>query len=418
MLSDLVLPIICKKYNITCVLFSRDFQVVEYSENIEELTSIENHMEKDDDVRDHFWEFVGMENQFEELYLGKEKTLHVPMIFKNNNYFDIDIEICEIIDNKRFFLAMFTKQTKFSANYTEMIQQINHDTLKFEYKKEDMETSEHYYNLINENLISFHVDRDGIITEVNEACAFFFGFVGDEMLGHHFSTFFTSREVNNGFVQGNSKILRAVDTHGTDVFFHADIIPIRDKKTICENIIICQDITYLKRVETELEYAVHHDSLTGLPNRTLLLKRLEELLAKSKEGDELSFALCFIDLDKFKGVNDNLGHHAGDMLLKHVGEELSGVVRDCDTIARIGGDEFIILFENLGVNDDFLPSTLKRIEQLKVEKPLKYTEDIVIPFGFSLGLSIYPDNGLDIKSLMAHADKKMYEVKKNRDGSR
>jgi len=416
MLSNLVLPIICKKYNITCVLFSSDFIVLEYSDNIEELTSVDEEIKTNEDVRSYFWEFVGMEEQFEELFIGKEKTLHIPMVFKNKNYFDIDVEICEIEEGQKCYLAMFTKQTKFSANYSDMIQQINHDTLNFENKKEDMETNEHYYNLINEKLISFHVDQDGIITEVNEACSFFFGFVGDEMLGHHFSTFFTSRESNTGFVQGDSKILRAVDTHGTDVFFHADIIPIHDKKTICENIIICQDITYLKRVETELEYAVHHDSLTGLPNRTLLLKRLEELLARTKE-EEISFALCFIDLDKFKIINDNLGHHAGDMLLKHVGEELTSVVRECDTIARIGGDEFIILFENLGANDDFLPSTLKRIEQLKDEKPLNYTEDIIIRFGFSLGLSVYPDNGLDIKSLMAHADKKMYEVKKKRDNN-
>lgn len=410
MLSDLVLPSICKKYNITCVLFSLDFKVMEFTGDIEELTNTLDSVKTHEDIREHFWEFIGMEDQFENLFIKKDESLHIPMIFKNNIYFDIDVELCEVED-KSFYVAMFTKQTKFSANYADMIRQINHDTLVFENNKKKSKSSEHYYNLINEKLISFHVNKDGIITEVNEACSFFFGFVEDEMIGHHFSTFFTSRDSNKGLIESETKILRAADKDDMDVFFHVDIIPITHENEISENIIICQDITHLKRVESELEYAANHDSLTGLPNRSLLLKRLDDLIMKSKEK-QLSFALCFIDMNKFKSVNDNLGHHAGDMLLKHVGEVLSSVVRDCDTVARIGGDEFIILFENLGTSENFLPSTLNRIGQLKDEKPLYYNEDTQIPYSFSLGLSIFPDDGDDIKSLLSYADKKMYDEKK------
>lgn len=413
MLSNLVLPIICKKFNITCVLFSKDYKIVEYSEDIENLTSIEQSIEENKDIRDYFWEFIGMEEQFNSLFEGVENNLHIPMVYKNDNYFDIDIELCEIKENEKLYLAMFTKQTKFSANYSDMIQKINQDTLIFEEKKESIKATEKYINLINENLISFHVNQDGIITEVNEACSFFFGFVSNEMIGHHFSTFFMIRDSDNDITHDDSKILRATDLNGIDVFFHADVIPVSYKEEIYENIIICQDITHLKRVESELEYAVNHDSLTGLPNRTYLLKRVEELILKSKEED-ISFALCFIDLNKFKGVNDTLGHHAGDALLKHIGEILSSVVRECDVVARIGGDEFIILLENLGTSDEFLPSTLKRIEGLKGEKPLHYTKETTIPVNFSLGLSLFPENGKDAQTLLSYADEKMYKVKKSR----
>ena len=412
MLSELVLPIVCNKYNITCILFDENYKVIEYSKNIQSIISDKSELKLQEDIRTYFWEFIGLESEFEDIYALKKDSLNIPMVFKNDNYYDIDIELCEIQSGKKMFLAMFTKETKFAANYSSMLQKINHETLIFEEKKKNMETNEHYYNLINKNIISFHVDSDGMITEVNEACLLFFGFSNNKMIGHHFSTFFITRESNIALSNNETVILRAVDVNGIDVFFHSNIIPIKGNQTICENIIICQDITHLKRVESELEYAVNHDSLTGLPNRTLLLKRVDELLEKSK-NEEISFALCFIDLDKFKSVNDNIGHHAGDMLLKYTGEVLKKVVRDCDTVARIGGDEFIILFENLG-HKEFLPSTLKRIENLKKDEPLYYQRGTIIPLTFSLGLSIYPNHGLDIKSLLEHADKEMYTSKKNR----
>ena len=410
MLSNLVLPIICKKYNITCILFSLDFKVMEFTGDIKELTNNKETICVDKDIREYFWEFVGMEEEFESLLVKKDEHLHIPMIFKNDIYFDIDIELCEL-ENKKFYVAMFTKQTRFSANYADTIRQINHETLDFEKNKKENDAKKHYYNLINQNLISFHVNENGTITEVNEACSFFFGLLEEDMLGHHFSTFFASRDSNDGIIEPETKILRAIDVNEVEVFFHVDVIPIGNEQEVSENIIICQDITYLKRVESELEYAANHDTLTGLPNRALLLKRIESLIEKNKE-EELTFALCFIDLNKFKSINDNLGHHAGDMLLKHIGEVLLSVVRDCDTVARIGGDEFIILFENLGTNENFLSSTINRIQELKDEKPLKYTEETVIYFDFSLGLSIFPENGQNVKTLLNHADKKMYAQKK------
>ena len=117
--------------------------------------------------------------------------------------------------------------------------------------------------------------------------------------------------------------------------------------------------------------------------------------------------------DKFKKVNDEYGHHVGDMLLKHLGEVLSDIIRDEDTIARLGGDEFVILFEHLE-SLEYLNLTLKRIEEISKKSPLYYNEDLTIPLSFSLGISIYPKDGDNIEDLLNHADEKMYEDKKIR----
>jgi diguanylate cyclase (GGDEF)-like protein len=406
MLSGLILPIICKKYKISCILFSKDFKIVEFTDNLKDFASDIEALILNNDIRDSFWEFVGIEEKLEDLINEKKEYIHIPLLSKDETFYDVNIEICSIKPNEKLYVAMFTKTSKNSLNYLNIIQKVNQQTLQYENNKEDIENNQIYYNLINQKLISFHIDQRGIITEVNKACSSFFGLDDKEMINKHFSNFFFSRE------QKVSSILRAVDSNGVDIFFHTDIIPISSDRNLSESIIICQDITYLKRIESELEYAVHHDSLTGLPNRIMLRKKIKESIIKNKETN-CSFALCFIDLNKFKSVNDEYGHHVGDMLLKHVGDVLSNIIRECDTIARIGGDEFVILFEHLESND-YLESTLKRIEQISNKSPLFYNENLTIPLSFSLGVSIYPKDGEDIETLLSYADKKMYKEKKTR----
>ena len=101
------------------------------------------------------------------------------------------------------------------------------------------------------------------------------------------------------------------------------------------------------------------------------------------------------------------------MLLKHLGKDLSDIIRDDDTLARIGGDEFVIFFEHLK-SLEYLDLTLKRIEEISKKNPLNYTEDLTIPLSFSLGVSIYPKDGDNIEDLLNYADEKMYEDKKIR----
>jgi diguanylate cyclase (GGDEF)-like protein len=411
-LSGLILPIICKKYNISCILFTEDFKIVEFTDNLIDFTNNPTTISVGEDLREFFWEFVGLEEKLKDLNVINKDYLHIPMISKRDIFYDVNIELCYLETKKVFYIGMFTKQSQLTMDYVQAIQLTNQENLYNEYQKEDTKNNEIYYNLINQKLISFHINDKGIIIEVNEACMSFFALDQNDMLGSHFSKYFFSRDIKISSTQVGS-VLRARDINGIDIFFHTDIIPMKlTYNNMPDNIIICQDITYLKKIQSELEYSVNHDSLTGLPNRSMLMNKIENAIFESKNSEDF-FALCFIDLNKFKKVNDEYGHHVGDMLLKHLGEVLSDIIRDEDTIARLGGDEFVILFEHLE-SLEYLNLTLKRIEEISKKSPLYYNEDLTIPLSFSLGISIYPKDGDNIEDLLHHADEKMYEDKKIR----
>ncbi|WP_419678416.1 diguanylate cyclase domain-containing protein [Aliarcobacter lanthieri] len=395
-MKDLILPIVCSKYNISYIIFDKDLKIVDFAKNMQDFVEIDLKIENNSDIRDFFWEFVGFEDSLDELYLSKKEYLLIPMIFRNNIYYDVNIEIC-FIKGQKYFIAMYTKQQKNSIEYFQTIQKINETNFKNYIENKTN-------NKINEKLISFHIDKDGIIKKANSACTCFLGLEENDLIGKHFSLYFFSRnkkiELNN-----HSNILRAESKDGIEVFFHAESISINNDVS-SDKIIVCQDITYLKKIEIELEYAVNHDSLTGLPNRLYLIKKIEENIEKSK-NNKLFFALCFIDLNKFKAVNDNYGHHVGDMLLKHVGEVLKHIVREEDTVSRLGGDEFVVLLDSLE-SIDYLEKTVLRIKEVSKKMPFHYNEDIVIELSFSFGISIYPRDGKDAKILIDSADKEMY----------
>lgn len=148
----------------------------------------------------------------------------------------------------------------------------------------------------------------------------------------------------------------------------------------------------------------YHDILTGLPNRQLLLDRLNQAIASAKRHHHF-MALMFIDLDKFKHINDTLGHDAGDKLLKEMSARLSCSVRSQDTIARTGGDEFVVILNEISAPQDaaFLADKFLKI----VKQPLTL-QDQQLQMTASIGIAIYPDNGLDATELMKKADMAMY----------
>ena len=396
---DLFLPIVCNKYNLSYIIFDQDFSIFEFTENMNVFVEENIKIKKGTDIREIFWEFIGLEDSLAEIYNSFRNYIHIPMIARNEIFYDINIELCDI-ESKKYFIAMFTKQLNSSISYLQTIQKINQDNLR---KYQNKDKTEEYYNAINKKLISFKIDKLGILKEVNKACTNFFGLEEKDLLEKHFSDFFHSRE-NRSNLNKISSIFRASNSNNVEVFFHADVIPINSEDS--SKIIICQDITYLKKIESELEYAVNHDSLTGLPNRLYLLNKLEENIKKSKENKSI-FALCFIDLNKFKEVNDNFGHHIGDILLKHVGDILTNTLREHDTVARLGGDEFVILLENIE-SIEYLDKTVSRINNLSSKMPLFYSQNIVINFTFSLGVSIFPYDGEDAETLLNKADKNMY----------
>jgi len=398
MIPDLILPIICKKYNISYIVFDENLCIFDFTENIRQFIEPNLEIKNKADIREFFWEFVGLEETLDNLYKGKQEHLNIPLMYRNNIYYDIDVETC-FIENKKYFISMFTKQQK--NEHLSAIQKINEDNLR-NYKQNDT------YNKINKKVIMFNIDKDGFIKKVNSACTTFLGLKEKDLLGKHFSFYFFSNNKRKNLNNHNINILKAKNKEAVEVFLHVEIISISND-VLSDKVIICQDITYLKKIEAELEYVANHDNLTGLPNRAYLMKKIDENIEKSKEN-KLSFALCFIDLNKFKPVNDTYGHNVGDMLLKHVGKVLKSIVREEDMVSRIGGDEFVILLENLETKE-YLEQVLFRIDEVSKETPFKYKEDLTIELSFSLGVSIYPTNGEDAKTLLDNADKDMYSKK-------
>ena len=170
---------------------------------------------------------------------------------------------------------------------------------------------------------------------------------------------------------------------------------------------VFSDITSIKQTQSQLEHLAHHDSLTNLPNRLLFEDRLEHALAQAKRQNR-QLAVLFLDLDRFKNINDSLGHAMGDELLKEVANRLQNILRDDDTAARLGGDEFTILVEN--VDDPSQAAVVASKIQDKFKAPFKIAGR-ELHVTASIGISIYPEDGKDVADLTKNADAAMYQAK-------
>jgi diguanylate cyclase (GGDEF)-like protein len=167
------------------------------------------------------------------------------------------------------------------------------------------------------------------------------------------------------------------------------------------------DITERKRIESQIAHMAHHDNLTNLPNRVLLNDRLEQALARMKR-QKSGFALFCLDLDGFKKVNDTFGHAAGDLLLKEIAQRLAKCVREVDTVARIGGDEFVILQED--TTDEAQSIVLAERIKAATGMPCSINGNEVM-VGTSIGIAMAPRDGTDAGELIRNADKALYRAK-------
>jgi len=168
----------------------------------------------------------------------------------------------------------------------------------------------------------------------------------------------------------------------------------------------------LEAATRQLRHLATHDALTGLPNRVLLDDRLTQAMAHA-DRDGRPFALMVCDLDRFKLVNDSLGHGAGDELLQEVGRRLSGLVRSTDTVARMGGDEFVMLISSIQQPEDARGLAIRAVEVLQA--PVRIAE-IDVHTSPSIGIAFYPQDGKTIEALIAHADAAMYCAKQRGRG--
>jgi diguanylate cyclase (GGDEF)-like protein len=170
---------------------------------------------------------------------------------------------------------------------------------------------------------------------------------------------------------------------------------------------IFSDITQRKMTEEHLKHLAHHDVLTALPNRTLYMDRLgQQIRVAKRENKEL--AVLFVDLDRFKPVNDRYGHNVGDLVLKEVADRLADSVRSADTVARIGGDEFTVIVGAMEHADDARVVAEKIRDE--VCRPIE-VQGVAHQLGASIGVSLFPQDGEDADALTSRADMAMYAAK-------
>lgn len=196
---------------------------------------------------------------------------------------------------------------------------------------------------------------------------------------------------------------------GIDLYFDCQFVPVFNVENEVEAVVKkARDITERRQADYQVWRSANFDSLTGLPNRRLFRDRLEQTLLEAERKGS-SFALLFIDLDRFKEANDQLGHNAGDQLLAQVAERISTRVRSMDTVARLGGDEFTAILKDTDsegakeVAREFLTSLEQTFD----------VESHQVQISGSIGLTVYPDDGKEIDQLMHNADQAMYAAKKH-----
>ena len=197
---------------------------------------------------------------------------------------------------------------------------------------------------------------------------------------------------------------------GFEIPIEDSVSPIHDRQgQITGAVIVFRDVTVTRAMAVQIAHSAHYDSLSGLPNRTLLNERIEFSIALARRHMR-KLAVLFLDLDGFKHINDSLGHPVGDKVLQSVAKRLMSCVRGADTVSRQGGDEFVVLLSEMEFAED-AAVTATRMLQAMAEAHSIDGRDLHV--STSIGVSIYPDDGLDAETLIKNADTAMYQAKEN-----
>lgn len=262
-------------------------------------------------------------------------------------------------------------------------------------------------------------DAHNKIISINKAFSDITGYQREEIVGRDPGLLSSGRQDPDFYNQ----MYQAIETHGfwrgeiwnrkKDGTVYPELLSIskveNDANEITNFVAVFSDISKLKQSEAKMEQLAHYDALTELPNRLLLKSRIEHAFENLNRHPNEKFALLFLDLDNFKIVNDSLGHMVGDELLKQVADRLKQCQRDSDTLARIGGDEFVVLVEGYENTDELADIALTMINTIKPAYTLNGMQEAVV--GASVGIAVYPDDSQDIDQLFTCADAAMYRAK-------
>ncbi|HBT82501.1 MAG: hypothetical protein A2091_05125 [Desulfuromonadales bacterium GWD2_61_12] len=261
------------------------------------------------------------------------------------------------------------------------------------------------------------------IIYVNQAFERMSGYAAAEILGRHLAFLGGDDSAQKGLVDivgalhlghAAEAVVRCARKDGSPLWIEFSVAPVRDADgTISHFVSAVNDVTERKNYEEQLEHQANHDALTGLANRNLFADRLRQSMIYARRSGRL-IAVLLLDLDRFKVINDSLGHRHGDELLRQVGERLGHCVRSGDTVARLGGDEFVITLAEVAESDDIAQVTRKVTEALAM--PLLVAERS-LQITASIGISIFPQDSDDGETLIRNADIAMYQAKQAGGGT-
>jgi diguanylate cyclase (GGDEF)-like protein/PAS domain S-box-containing protein len=266
----------------------------------------------------------------------------------------------------------------------------------------------------------FVVDRDNQIVFVSDACEALLGYRADELTG----TPITNYMHPDDLAVTRASIVRVmngqphVDFRNRYIRKDGGIVHILWaafwSEEVGARIGVARNVTALWQAEEELRFLAHHDPLTGLANRALFNDRLDTALRAARRHNS-TLALLFLDIDDFKGINDVHGHAAGDRVLCTIARRLEGCVRETDTVARMGGDEFTVLLTDIQ-SEGAVSETVARILAVMAE-PLDAQSGAANMPSCSIGIACYPADGEDADTLLSQADDDMYRIKRQRSAA-
>lgn len=260
--------------------------------------------------------------------------------------------------------------------------------------------------------------EDGVIQEANAAFSRLVGLPPDELPGTHLSRFthpedieeemVLVRALSRGEIPSYSLEKRYIKQGDEPLWVRVHVARLPDVPGQRPLLIgMAEDISVRKKAEEAILHQAFHDPLTGLPNRSLLLDRLYSAISRARRTQEL-VAVLFLDLDRFKSINDTLGHTIGDRLLKRTADRLLTSLREYDTVSRTGGDEFVLLLPGLSDGEQIM-HTVERIIELMAEPFEIEGHELHIPT--SIGVAVFPQDGADAETLIKNADVALYRAK-------
>ncbi|BCR03904.1 hypothetical protein DESUT3_09730 [Desulfuromonas versatilis] len=284
---------------------------------------------------------------------------------------------------------------------------------------QELEAARHFRELYQRTPVMLHsIDAGGRLVSVSDCWLETLGYRREEVIGHPLTEFMTegSRQTAETltlpelFTTGQVKDVacQLVKKHGEVIDALLSAVAERDRGgNIRRSLAVVTDVTERRRSEQEIEKLAYYDTLTGLPNRSLFQDRLSQAMAQAhREG--AGVGLMFLDLDRFKSINDTLGHATGDRLLQVVANRLKKCVREGDTVARLGGDEFVIISTDFTHHQDPV-AFAKRLLRV-VGQPVQFDGREFVTTA-SIGIAIYPNDGADVSTLIGNADFAMYHAK-------